>query len=384
MNENFSSGTEVVYAESNWYYSLGEAERDCIVRLDQKVFSTTQRLEREGKRTIGSTNYSIQSDERVWNDKIEYKCSGTTEINWVSIMENLKSSNKSTFSFTQNPIIVVLEDEMLNRFKKKYTQGYHSMELKNIQILKSDIKVGKKVSSLPSTYNEENYILQNCTSQVQTKNVRLTVVTTEGENYLFNRSIMTRDSTTAGLSFNVSGFNPSISQVQSRDLTISSTRGAMISRNETYQEDFSQVVNPLKALIIKIRREIINEVFILEGPILFDAKVIVTDRWKDVYACGIFGTDRCSRWKEETKTFMLSQILSEEERTFQLDGNVSISSSKNTRTTSFYVEKDANCFQDMNTEVRPFNPLNRFDFIVTDNPPLFEEFKDIKRNTVGQ
>mgnify|MGYP001304163189 CR=1 FL=1 len=58
------SGTETVHAESNWHYSLGEAERECLREIDDAVRIAVSELESSGKRIIGNAHYPISSEER--------------------------------------------------------------------------------------------------------------------------------------------------------------------------------------------------------------------------------------------------------------------------------------------------------------------------------
>lgn len=83
MDKRLDSGTESVSANSDWHYSLGEAENECRHRIDRRIRDTISRLESRGKRIVGSTSYSINSDERERNGVLEYRCSAQTDINWI-------------------------------------------------------------------------------------------------------------------------------------------------------------------------------------------------------------------------------------------------------------------------------------------------------------
>src|SRR5690606_26962733 len=119
-----------------------------------------------------------------------------------------------------------------------------------------------------------------------------------------------------------------------------SSRETSRTVNRTYTEEFSQRVDPYKTLVIKIRREILTDLYKLDGYIVFDGEVKIVHKYKDVYACGPFGTSRCSRIKTSNETLKLSQLLTAAERTLQLNGKVTISSSENTKTTTSYAITD--------------------------------------------
>lgn len=341
MTTKFKSGTETVYAESNWHYSLGEAENECIREIEREIEETIDELERQGKKVIGSTHYSLTTDEREDNDTIEYKCSARSDINWIeveiSLNKGLFNSNKALSSR-----FVVLEDELLARFASNFPRPdrYHSMSLSKISIVEADVRVQEKLSSLPNSMTEETYVLNNNTNNEQTKNVRLTLSTVEGERFTYTKNVTTQDEIKFGLSYEIKGLKADGSVRQTWTTQIGKSEERQITRTRTYQEDFQQKIGPMKSLIIRIKREILNEVYKLEGYILFDGDVNIKLRWKNMRSCGPFGTDRCAEWKEQDYTVKFSQFLSEEQRKITLDGQVTISSSENTRTTTEYSEVD--------------------------------------------
>lgn len=338
MATKIKSGTETVYAESEWHYSLGDAERECIENIDREINDTVRDLESGGKRIIGSTHYSISSEEREENDETEYKCSANSDINWVYNTEkagSYKSNNK-----IDEQRFIILEDELLARFIKNYGSSYHSIAIDKIVMLASDVKVGNKISSLPTTANEQIYVSRNCSSEEQAKNIKLSVSTTEGEKFTYDKSITTRNEASFGLTYKI--FSAAFKQ--SWDMKIGSSQETSIIRNKTYQEDFQHKVKPSKELIIKIKREVLNDIYKLEGFILFDGVVKVTFYKKDCQDTG-FGRRNCKH-KYWDVYLNLSQHLTEEERKFVLDGQATISSSDNTRTTTYYSENAIDCTQE--------------------------------------
>ena len=340
-----SSGTEYAYAQSDWHYSLGDAERDCIQKIEGEISSIVSSLESGGKRVVGSTHYSIDSEEREVGDKVEYRCSSSSEINWVENNSLNKNKQKGIdlsdkMVVQNNPSFTILEDELLNRFKKKYKKSYTTMEFNNIVVLESNVSVKDKISSLPSSFSEEIYVSENPTNTQQTKNIKISVSTTEGERVTLDKSITTRNETQFGFGFTAKVFNANGSIKQSIEMKIGSSRETSRTINRTYTEEFSQKVEPYKTLIIKIKREVLTDLYKLGGYLVFDGEVKIIHKYKDVYACGPFGLDRCSRTKTSTQTLKLSQLLSLEERTLNLDGQVTISSSENTKTTTSYAITD--------------------------------------------
>lgn len=341
MTTKTASGTETVYAESNWHYSLGEAESECISEIESEIENTINELEQQGKRIVGSTHYSIETDERENNDAVEYKCSARSDINWV---EAEVTSNKRLFDSDKelSSRFVVLEEELMSRFNREFPKPdkYNSMSIEKISIVEADVRVQQKISSLPNSVAEETYVLNNNTNNEQTKNVKLTLATVEGEKFAYNQTVTTQDVVKFGLSYETKGFKVDGSVSRTWTNQIGKSEERHITRTRTYQEDFEQKIGPMKSLIIRIKREILNEVYKLEGFILFDGEVNIKLRWKNIRSCGRFGTDRCSEWKEQNYIVKFSQYLSEEQRKIILDGQVTISSSENTRTTTEYSEMD--------------------------------------------
>lgn len=348
-----SSGTETVYCQSGWYPTEGLAEADCYNELDGKREEVIRSLSAEGKRPIGGGNGPLNCDERVSGELTEHQCSGASDVNWEqdytshakrhtgAKSEKLslsKAGPSLLLGMESAPLsFVVLDDELLKRFRAIF--GNEDMTLVSVSLLASDVSVGEKISSLPTTISEENYVAENRTDDPQTRHFRVSISTTEAERYAFTRTLVRGSNTSTTVGFNIQGVTGSSVSGLNRTLTIGSSTENNFSSTKSYEEQFEQNVNPRMAMFIKVRRETLNNTYKLQGAVLFEGVVRVTRRVKDVYACGVFNTDRCSRWKIRTVDYNLSQYLPEEQRKFDMDGVVTISSSVNTNTTITYATK---------------------------------------------
>lgn len=338
-----NSGTENLFATSDWHKTQGEAEAQCLNEMDSLIESTISRLESEGKQVVGSVNYSLEFEEQEREDEIYFRCYTSTEVNWVyedSNDKNLLSESFAGIPKSTPSRFVVLEDELLNRFKRKFGAGYHSMELTSVSILASDVKIGNKISSIPDTFNNETYISKNCTQQTRNFKNRLQVTTVEGEKFSFEKAITTRNEAKFGLTYKVA----SAQFGMSRELKVTNRTEQSFQRTEMFEESFEREVSPMKELIVKIQRKVSTDVHKLEGNIIFDGNVRVTfsERKCDRVRIGFSISWNC-RNVHSSRNYLLSQVLNENERNIDINGQATISSSRNAETSVYYLEQDANC-----------------------------------------
>jgi hypothetical protein len=310
---------------------------------------------------IGGTTESITCRERTQGGDIQHQCSTRSEVRWVEggavsalvggsslgVDQSQAASQGGTQplssgSPTGGASYTVLEDELMARFKAKHGPNYDSMALKGVSVIASDVRIGEKISSLPTSVSEENYVAKNDTSTAQTRHFVVSVSAVDRERYEFSKSVVSGTRLTGELSFEIKAGDLTLggsgTSERTRTLTLGNTRETTRETTRSYEENFDQTVQPRTVLFIKVQRESRNDIYKLEGGILFDGDVDVVHRWKDVYACGAFGTDRCHRWKERTDKYKLSQLLPAEQRRFELDGRVTVSSAANTSTVVTYAE----------------------------------------------
>ena len=236
---------------------------------------------------------------------------------------------------------VVLEAELHRRFKTKFRGSYDTIEpISEIVILMSDVKVGDKISSLPSSIAQETYTLNNNSDDTQTKRIVVKVKTEERETISFEKAITTGNENKFKLGFEIKGLRAESETTSTRQTSITNKTEATTTRTREYEEQFEQKIGPRKRLVITIKREVLTDIYALQGTIVFDGRIKVKHQTKDVYACGPLGTGRCSRWKNKDRVFNLSDILSVEERTLSLAGKATISSSANTKTETTYTATD--------------------------------------------
>jgi hypothetical protein len=390
------TGTETIYCTSGWMPQQGGAEADCNNTLANEESSLVTRLSSEGKRQIGGVTYPLDCTERDASGGVEFQCTGRREISWIqevraeaglSLVNHLSGRltagrDKSAIAlFAEDPSlphksqkgIVDLDAELEKRFRARFGNNFHTMTLKNVAILASDVAIGSKISSLPTTISEENYVARNDTDSTQNRKFRITVTTREGERYSFERTLVRGSTQSTNLGFNVKGISGGVTTGLNRQLTIRNSSENSFEETRAYEEQFEQNVRPRTAMFIKVTRETSNDVYALTGSILFEAEIDVQYRWKDVYACGIFNTDRCSRWKTRIETHKLSQVVPEAERKFDMSGLVTISSSANSSTTISYAERPLSSLSEtLKDEIAPekFNPvIPEKDYIQVTNVP---------------
>lgn len=369
-----SSGTETVSAQSGWYDTVGEAEAALYDLLDDRADQVESRLESSGKRVIGHSRSSADCDEREPDSgSVTYSCSGSVDINWVSDDEvsanrsglaaglTHKIGQKGTFASDQSgtapdaaadqsfPVErVVIENYLLDQFKKKYGKNYDELTLDSIAVAYSDLTVGDVISQLPQSVSTETYEFSNGSSSEQSLSVNLGVTALEREKYNFRKQVVTGRKETYTVkvsgeykfgSIGSVGAEASAQTEKTRTVTLGSDSETERSVTRKFEENFTQKVPAKTLMFVKVQREITNNVYALRGGVTFDGQVTVVRKWKDVYACGPFGTSRCSRTKSSSTPVQLSQILTDAQRTIDMSGEVLVSSAANTKTKMSWAEQ---------------------------------------------
>lgn len=269
--------------------------------------------------------------ERVYDDNLG-KGSFSRTIGMVVFL-SLAAESGAWAEDRKGPDFVELEEQLLKRARPKLKDAT-SIKIKKLNVVTSDVRIGELSSSLPSKMASDVRVLENRTSNEQMMDVSLSISTTEEETFTFTRGVKLNNELSVGIKYQVLD----IGAKRSWELKIDSGEVKRFSGNKTYVEKFTQRIGPNKALAVTITREIINAIYKLEGTITFDGVIERTRTVKDVYACGNFGMDRCSRNKTTSSDVKISDILSLKDRTFSLSGEASISSSTNTRTTTNFTE----------------------------------------------
>lgn len=320
-------------AESGWNPSVGDAEYEAQRAIEAQIQSTMRRLESTGRSVVGGTSYSTNCRERRNGEYLEYMCFARSDIHWVEqpglVEDNLKAAPAAPGAD------IVVEQELLARARPAIKpDGSTTLRLKTLRIVKSDVKTGALISSLPSSVARKQYIVNNATDQHQKKSITLSVTTREGEVFRFTNSVTTANEIQFGLKFSIAD----ASGRRAWTTVIGRERTSSREVTEAHTEEFTQEVPPHTTLVVTITREVLSEVFALSGTITFDGTIESVRTVKDVYACsrGPFRTGRCVRMKTTKKSYDLSQLLPEQRRTIKVDGRATISSSANTTSTTTY------------------------------------------------
>lgn len=362
------SGTENVIGESGWKARPGDAEREASSRLDAEVRRVTQQLYGQGRRVIGGVTYAVTFTERRMGGSAEYQARMRRQINWVSnapsrmaLLERVRLAQANTGNNkAMSPVvpgqeqvaaliapasgvpageeITYLEEELARRaLAKPALAGRYSPTFSAMKITRAAVTVGDEVVTLPSAVVTDQFTIENHTDAAQTRHYQKTLRVTESEGYSFAKSVQSTDNVTATLSYspaNAAGFGGSIQGSKTWQMTIAKTTSHQLEQSKEFAESFDLVVDPHTALTNTITREVIRQSFSLRGPITFDGTITTLRTVKDVYACGPFGTKRCSRQKTTSYADKLSDILSPEERTVSVDGKVTLATAESTRSTS--------------------------------------------------
>lgn len=212
------------------------------------------------------------------------------------------------------------------------------MGLTDVSIERSDVRLGTKLNSLPVSISEQDYVARNATSQEQTRSFKINITVVDRESYTFARALVSRQTNSTTMGFNIYGVSASTTGGTERSLTLNCTTVNEITNTRNYSEEFEQRVRPNTVMIIKVRRLSTNDVYSILGSLTIDGTVTVTTRHGDWYGCGPFNTDRCHRWRTRHTPYRLSSLLSAEQRTFDMGGRVTMSSSENTSTEISYAE----------------------------------------------
>ncbi|WP_434034833.1 hypothetical protein [Cupriavidus sp. a3] len=377
----FSSGTQKIAATSDWFTSVGEAEGQLYDVLDAKTDEAEVSLAAAGRRVIGHSRGTADCEDRDTDDgSTKYRCSGEVEINWVDDAAKASTGQKAKSplagslsaavaklgmvsagaSAADGPSLtpltkvqslprerIVVENYLLDQFRKKFRTDYNSMTLDSISVSQSDLVIGDVVTALPQSVNSEVYEFINGTNAQQTRTFNIGVTVVEREKFSFKKTVVTGRKETYSIkvdgSFKFGGIGMksegSASVEKSRTVTVGRETEEENTITRKFDESFTQNVPAQSLLFIKVQREVSNNVYSLNGGVTFDGQVTVGWRWKDVYACGIGKTDRCSRWKSRQEKVQLSQILTPAERTVDLSGEVMVSSTANTKTKISWAEK---------------------------------------------
>jgi hypothetical protein len=326
------SGTEIVRAESGWHDSPGDAEREASTALDAAVVRETDRLRAAGKRVIGGLTHSALVEERSEAGRSSFKCNMRRDLNWVEEAQRVMgmvSGPVGPMSGEQ----VALEATLIGRAQAHPTlAGLHSPVFTNPRITNSNVTLGDVIVSTPTSAVSEEFVFNNASDQQQTKTFTIRLSVTNGEVFVYNRGIVTTTEATANLKIDAIGVGAS--GRFTRQVSISNSTTSSTTTVKDYTEQFTQTIPPRTSLRLRTTREIINQEYSLKGPVTFDGTITAYRTYKDVYGCGEFNTRRCSRMKTTAHPVTLSNLLSAQDRTLEVDGKLTIHSSENTRTTT--------------------------------------------------
>jgi hypothetical protein len=231
---------------------------------------------------------------------------------------------------------LVLEDMLITRARSQvHLDGSLEFSIRDLAVQRSNARVGQRISSLPTSLAHQEWSIENATGFEQSKDFTIDLETTEETEVKLSRTVESSTELKAEVKFgDVGGASAS----RSWTVTLGQERNARHTDTRKYSEEFHQRVPAHTAIRIDISREILNEVYALSGPIVLNGTLVVVRTVKDTYACGPLGTGRCSRTKTQRFEYPLNQLLSEADRTIELSGQMTLSSSANTRTVTRFTE----------------------------------------------
>lgn len=366
------TGTETVRCQSRWWPTEGEADRDCSVRLERATDRMTRVIEGQGRTVTRATDTPFRCTSRQ-NPEYAFRCSGSRRLAWVDFRETeaFKSNGDSEPSTSlpastpslppsvdgvrpeamiaavpeavlvttpgQEPhTVIVLEDELKRRFRNAFTRRHTSMSFDTLSLLQSTVRVGDEVATLPLSVGEANYVAINNTNVEQDRDITLRIDMEESRTIEFRNSFSRNNTIRGQLSAQIAGSGLTIGGESTASVEFGSTDSTVTRKTRTYEQSFTQSVPPMSTMYIRLRRTLNEKSYVLEGSVLVDGVVRVNRRTSHWVSCGLFGVDRCKRYRNRTSTYRLSQFLNEEQRRFDMSGIVRIASSNNVDSTIEY------------------------------------------------
>ena len=137
-----NSGSELLEVQTDWRESEGDAVSEANDLIENLISDTRSELESDGKKVIGTYNYPILTQEKNENGRLFHMASTKAEINWVYENEIISTfSNTDIENKEHKNNYLIVEDELLKRFKKKFTGRYDRIGLSKLDFIDSDIIV---------------------------------------------------------------------------------------------------------------------------------------------------------------------------------------------------------------------------------------------------
>lgn len=178
----------------------------------------------------------------------------------------------------------------------------------------------KNVVKLPDSYNEEVYVNRNCTDGERGWTETISTNTVEGSNYTITNSFTSSKtmSFTAGINIAPVNLGGSLSQT----LTIGKTQQQSVNgqRTESRSRNISTTVKAKTALFVKIKSTSANLRLPFKVEIVLDGKVLVHREPPPIVPPASLITSLIRQIGIKDYEANISDILSEPERTFQIEG----------------------------------------------------------------
>lgn len=392
-----NSGSELLEVESDWKETSGEAEAEAVDLINDLIDDATDELESDGKKVIGTYNYPIITEEKVENGETLHKASTKAEVNWVYGKQTNLAYLQENFAAVNNRIennYLIVEDELLKRFRKKFKGRYDRIGLAKLDFIDSDISVDfSDFVELPKSINVNTTRTKNCSEKEDVKNLEITIQEKFTEQIRLDRKITTKTEVkfNAGIKSKADDLGLSIKKNWEMDITKSTSEE--YQKTETRKETFEYTTPPWSLLTVDAINGIKARKYKLKGTALFDATINLN-----------YKTRHCKRvnlglkisWDCKTKwhpyAVKLSNVLNIEERLINVDGYLFTTDSK-FQERIINVEPANDCFKtdiadlhDLNSDNLPKELEKIRDRLIIFPPYIedkkFEEGKILRRNEI--